>query len=157
KLMGDAPRPTDRLERIGRVIDELSRQHVAPSEYVAYVRNLIPRLEKWVTEKDLLTPDPTKPLVARDTPAYQRAVTIASIESPGPYDPGARTYFNVMPLDKLPPDQAESFLREYNDWMSPVFIIHEAVPGHYVQLIYANRSPSLVKSLFGSGVTIEGW
>jgi len=38
-----------------------------------------------------------------------------------------------------------------------VLNIHEAVPGHYVQLIYANRSPSFIKSIFGNGAMIEGW
>ena len=35
--------------------------------------------------------------------------------------------------------------------------IHEAIPGHYTQLMYANRSPSLVKSIFYNGAMIEGW
>jgi len=157
KVMGTAERPQDRYARIGAVIAKLSTDHVAPAEYVGYVKNLLPQLEKWVDEHHLLTLDPTKPLVVRDTPAYERGVAIAGIESPGPYDPGARTYFNVLPLDTLPPEQAESFLREYNNWMSPVFIIHEAIPGHYVQLIYSNRSPSRIKALFGNDATVEGW
>jgi uncharacterized protein (DUF885 family) len=63
----------------------------------------------------------------------------------------------VTPLDDLSPERAESWLREYNDWMLPILNIHEAVPGHYVQLVYANRSPSLIKSIFGNGAMIEGW
>jgi uncharacterized protein (DUF885 family) len=157
KVMGAAERPADRNARIGAVITKLSADHVAPAEYVGYVRNLLPQLEKWVDDHHLLTLDPTKPLVVRDTPAYERGVAIAGIESPGPYNPGARTYFNVLPLDTLPPDQAESFLREYNNWMSPIFIIHEAIPGHYVQLIYSNRSPSRIKAIFGNDATVEGW
>ena len=35
--------------------------------------------------------------------------------------------------------------------------IHEAIPGHYVQLVYSNQSPSLVKSIFGNGPMVEGW
>ena len=157
KVMAPAPQPADRFEKIGQVIAKLSQDHVAANRYVDYVRDLIPDLNKWVTDHNLLTLDPAKPLIVRDTPAYQRGVSIASIDAPGPYDPGARTYFNVMPLDTLPPEQAESFLREYNNWLSQVFIIHEAVPGHYVQLIYANRSPSRIKAIFGNGATIEGW
>ena len=76
---------------------------------------------------------------------------------PGPYDPGAPTYYNVTPLDDLSAERAESWLREYNDWMLPILNIHEAIPGHYVQLVYANKSPSLIKSIFGNGAMIEGW
>ncbi|MGA2344193.1 MAG: DUF885 family protein, partial [Steroidobacteraceae bacterium] len=86
-----------------------------------------------------------------------RGVAIAGIEAPGPYDAGARTYFNVDPLDPSHPTQTESFLREYNDWTLPVFIMHEAIPGHYVQLMHANRSPSRIKAIFGNGAMIEGW
>jgi uncharacterized protein (DUF885 family) len=157
KLMGTAPQPADRFEKIGAVIAKLANDHVAPDQYLTYVRNLIPQLEKWVTDHDLITLDPSKVLVVRDTPAYQGGVAMASVDAPGPYDPGARTYFNVMPVATLPPEQAESFMREYNNWMSPVLIIHEGVPGHYVQLIYANRSPSRIKALFGNGATVEGW
>src|SRR5262249_4398158 len=144
-------------QKIGQVIARLSDDHVTPERYVSYVRDLLPQLERWVEDHHLIALDPTKPLLVRDTPAYERGVSIASIESPGPYDPGARTYLNVLPLDTLPSDQAESFLREYNNWMSPVFIIHEAIPGHYVQLIYANRSPSRIRAVFGNSSTIEGW
>ena len=79
----------------------------------------------------------------------------ASIDAPGPYDASAPTYYNVTPLDGERAERAESWLREYNRWMLPVLNIHEAVPGHYVQLVYANRSPSLVKSIFGNGATLK--
>jgi uncharacterized protein (DUF885 family) len=63
----------------------------------------------------------------------------------------------VTPLDGLSAEQAESSLREYNEWILQILNIHEAIPGHYAQLVHANRSPSLVKSLFGNGAMVEGW
>lgn len=51
----------------------------------------------------------------------------------------------------------ESFLSEYNAQMLKVLTIHEAYPGHYVQLEYANRHPSLIRRVLGSGVYMEGW
>ncbi len=149
--------PADRLERIGRMIDRLSQSHVAVADYLPSIERLIPQLAQWVSERRLIDIDLSKPLQVRPTPAYERGVAIAGVEAPGPYDPGARTYFNVDPIDQLPAAQAESLLREYNDWMLPVFIMHEAIPGHYVQLVYANRSPSRIKSIFGNGAMIEGW
>jgi uncharacterized protein (DUF885 family) len=95
--------------------------------------------------------------MVRETPLHKRGIAGASIDAPGPYDPDAPTYYNVTPLDDLDADRAESWLREYNQWMLPVLNIHEAVPGHYVQLVYANRSPSRIKSIFGNGAMIEGW
>ncbi len=149
--------PSDALETIGRVIARLSDDHVAPAELVREVERQIPELEQWVREHDLLELDASKPLVVRETPPHKRGIAGAGIDAPGPYDAGAPTYYNVTPLDGERAERAESWLREYNRWMLPVLNIHEAVPGHYVQLVYANRSPSLIKSIFGNGAMIEGW
>jgi uncharacterized protein (DUF885 family) len=157
KYFPNAAPPTDELDKIGRVIARLSEQHVAPERLVAEVRNQIPELERWVRDHALLDLDPTKPLTVRETPPHKRGIAGAGIDAPGPYDPDAPTYYNVTPLDDLPPERAESWLREYNAWMLPILNIHEAVPGHYVQLVYANRSPSLIKSIFGNGAMVEGW
>jgi uncharacterized protein (DUF885 family) len=157
KYFPNAAPPADELDKIGRVIARLSEQHVAPERLVDEVRNQIPELEKWVTDHGLLALDPTKPLTVRETPPHKRGIAGASIDAPGPYDAAAPTYYNVTPLDDLPPERAESWLREYNAWMLPILNIHEAVPGHYVQLVYANRSPSLIKAIFGNGAMVEGW
>lgn len=81
----------------------------------------------------------------------------AGVDAPGPYDPTANTYYNVSPLEGYTAERAESYLREYNDWMLQLLNIHEAVPGHYVQLLHANKSRSLVKSIFGNDAMSEGW
>jgi uncharacterized protein (DUF885 family) len=157
KTMANAAKPADRTQKIGMVIDRLSSRHVARENFVAEIRRQIPQLEDWVTRNNLLTLDRDKPLVVRETPLYQRGVAGASIDAPGPYRPRDRTYYNVTPLDGMTAAQAESSLREYNEWILQILNIHEAVPGHYAQLMYANRSPSLVKSLFGNGAMVEGW
>jgi uncharacterized protein (DUF885 family) len=157
QTLGNASKPNDRFRKIGMVIDKLSLQHVAPADFLPEIRRQIPQLQDWVVRNNLVTIDLAKPLVVRETPLYQRGVAGASIDAPGPYRPKDKTYYNVTPLDGLTPAQAESSLREYNNWMLQILNIHEAIPGHYTQLMNANRSPSLVKSLFGNGAMIEGW
>ncbi|WP_198117837.1 DUF885 domain-containing protein [Massilia rhizosphaerae] len=157
KTMGSTPKPTDRYKKIGMVIDKLSLQHTTPANFLPEIRRQIPQLQDWVVSHDLVSIDPSKPLVVRETPLYQRGVAGASIDAPGPYRPRDKTYYNVTPLDDLTPEQAESSLREYNNWMLQILNIHEAIPGHYTQLMNANRSPSLVKALFGNGAMVEGW
>ena len=149
--------PADRVQKIGQLIAKLSERHVSREGFVDEVRRQIPLLEAFVREKDLLNQDATRPLEVRLTPVYQRGFSIASINSPGPYDPTAKTYYNVSPLDDYTPEQAESFLREYNHWQLQILNIHEAVPGHYVQLLHANKSPSRIKTVFGNGAMVEGW
>ncbi|QHS13690.1 DUF885 domain-containing protein [Shewanella sp. Arc9-LZ] len=153
----DTPKPDDERQAIRQLIDVLSTKHVKRENFVAEVRKQIPELIKFVNDKQLVTLDPNKPLIVRETPEYMRGFAGASISAPGPYDKGGNTYYNVSPLDDMSDESAESYLREYNHWILQVLNIHEAIPGHYTQLVFSNQSPSLVKSLFGNGAMIEGW
>jgi len=118
----------------------------------------IAELEQFIRDNDLLTLDDSKPLEIRETPEYQRGVSGASLQSPGPLESNLPTFYNVSPIpEDWTDEQAESFLEEYNTISMKILSIHEALPGHYVQLYYANRHPSLVRASFGSGVMIEGW
>ncbi|WP_137172802.1 DUF885 domain-containing protein [Massilia sp. HP4] len=155
--MAGVNKPQDRFQKIGMMIDKLSSRHVARENFFAEIRRQIPLLQDWVIKHDLLTLDPSKPLEVRETPMYQRGVAGASIDAPGPYRSKDKTYYNVTPMDSLSAQQAESSLREYNEWILQILNIHEAIPGHYAQLVHANRSPSLIKSLFGNGAMVEGW
>jgi uncharacterized protein (DUF885 family) len=159
KYCAGQPMPKDTLLLIRQVIDQLTRKHAPREGFVAAVKRQIPTLTKFVDDHHLLTQDPTKPLVVRETPGYMRGSGAgASVSAPGPYDTKANTYYNVEPLPaSWTAAQAESYLREYNDYTLQILNIHEAIPGHYTQLVYANRSPSLVKSIFGNGAMIEGW
>ena len=151
--------PADTLALITAVVNQLTLKHAPRDGFVDAVKRQIPTLVAFVNDKKLLTQDPSKPLVVRETPLYMRGSGAgASVSAPGPYDKGANTYYNVEPLPtEWTPAQAESYLREYNDYTLQILNIHEAIPGHYTQLVYANRSPSLVKSIFGNGAMIEGW
>lgn len=151
------PRPIDDKIAIGRLIEKLSVNHVKRDDFVSEIRQQIPELIRFVNEKNLINLDPNKPLIVRETPEYMRGFAGASVSAPGPYDKSANTYYNVTPLDSMSDASAESYLREYNHWILQILNIHEAIPGHYTQLVYANESPSLVKSLFGNGAMIEGW
>jgi uncharacterized protein (DUF885 family) len=157
KTMGNAAKPQDRTQKIGMVIDKLSANHVARENFFPEIRRQIGVLQEFVVKNNLLSLDPKRPLEVRETPMYQRGVAGASIDAPGPYRPQDRTFYNVTPMDAMTAAEAESSLREYNNWILQILNIHEAIPGHYAQLVYANRSPSLVKSLFGNGAMVEGW
>ena len=151
--------PADTLALITAVVNQLTLKHAPRDGFVDAVKRQIPTLVAFVNDHKLLTQDPSKPLVVRETPLYMRGSGAgASVSAPGPYDKTANTYYNVEPLPaEWTTAQAESYLREYNDYTLQILNIHEAIPGHYTQLVYANRSPSLVKSIFGNGAMIEGW
>lgn len=157
KYCGTAPKPTDKLQLIKQVIDKISLKHTTPDKFQSEIEKQIPELTAYVKAKDLLYIDPSKPLVVRKEPDYMAGVAGASISSPGPYDKNANTYYNVGSLSGWDAERSESYLREYNDYILQILNIHEAVPGHYTQLVYSNQSPSIIKSIFGNGAMVEGW
>ncbi|GAA4327953.1 DUF885 domain-containing protein [Mucilaginibacter gynuensis] len=157
KYMADRVMPSDSLEQVALLIDALSAKHVEPENFQSAIEKQLPKLTAFVEAKDLLTLDPTKPLVVRKEPAYMAGVAGASVTSPGPYDKNGKTYYNVGSLASWNKDKAESYLREYNDYTLQILNIHEAIPGHYTQLVYANKAPSLIKSVLGNGAMVEGW
>lgn len=153
----NSKKPQSKLELIRLVIDKIALQHTTPENFQREIEKQIPELVAYVKEKELLFIDPSKPLVVRKEPAYMAGVAGASISAPGPYDKNANTYYNVGSLAGWSKEDSESYLREYNDYILQILNIHEAIPGHYTQLVYANQSPSIIKSILGNGAMIEGW
>lgn len=157
KYMKSTPKPADKLQLIKMVIDKISLQHTTPAKFQSEIEKQIPELVAYVKAKDLLYIDPSKPLVVRKEPSYMAGVAGASISAPGPYDKNANTYYNVGSMSGWSAEKSESYLREYNDYILQILNIHEAIPGHYTQLVYSNQSPSLIKAIFGNGAMVEGW
>jgi uncharacterized protein (DUF885 family) len=157
KYFGAKEMPKDTLEKIRALIDKISEQHCQRDSFLQTIEKQLPELTAFINAHHIIDLDSTKPLKVRKTPDYLAGVAGAGINSPGPYDKDAVTYYNVTPLTKYSDAEAESYLREYNDYVLQILNIHEAIPGHYTQLIYANRTPDIIKSIFGNGAMIEGW
>jgi uncharacterized protein (DUF885 family) len=103
---------------------------------------------------------PDEPINLIVMPEFQRGVAVAYCDAPGPLEPAGQTFYAISPTPKdWPEERVTSFFREYNDFMLQDLTIHEAVPGHYLQLAHANRfkAPTMVRSIFYSGPFVEGW
>ena len=99
-----------------------------------------------------------EPLKLTWTPVFMRAYGRAFLDAPGPLDKGLSSHFWITPPDEsLGEEATESYLREDNDRMLRLLCIHEGVPGHYLQLAWSNRSHSLTRTIFTSGMFAEGW
>ncbi|WP_444921411.1 DUF885 domain-containing protein [Microbulbifer sp. CnH-101-G] len=157
KHFPDTQAPTDSMEKIRKLIDKLSLNHASKDTFKDVIEKQIPQLANFVTQHNLLYLDKEKPLIVRTTPPYLRGFAVASINAPGPYDKNANTYYNVLPIEEYSDEQANSLLREYNHYTLQILNIHEAIPGHYTQLVYANQSPSIIKTILGNSAMIEGW
>lgn len=91
-------------------------------------------------------------------PTFQQGVAVAYNDPPGPLERGQQNFYAVSPIPKDWTDaQAASFLTEYNDYMIHDLSIHEAMPGHYLQLDHSNRVDDPLRAVLWSGPFVEGW
>jgi hypothetical protein len=127
-------------------------------DLVADARKTVEKIKTFIREKRILTlPDPDTCKVV-EMPEFQRGFSVAYLNPAPPLDPKADSLYAVAPPPAdWSPERVETFFREYNSAMLQVLTIHEAYPGHYVQLAYSNRHPSLVRKVLYSGTFAEGW
>ena len=147
-----------RRTTVERVLARVAQDHGQPENIVRDVRATVDGIRKFIATADILRlPDPDLCQII-EMPEFQRGNSTAFMNSPPPLDAKAAGFYAVSP----PPAnwdaaRVKSYLEEYNSHMLQILTIHEAYPGHYVQMEYANRNPSLIRKVLGSGVFIEGW
>jgi len=149
----------DRKKVTTAVLDKLAEKHPDDNTIVGYAQKIVGEATDFVKKHDLVTV-PEKPLDVIVMPEFKRGTGIAYCDSPGPLEQNGKTFFAVEPTPKdWSKERKASFFREYNNYMVRDLTVHEAMPGHYLQLAYANRfqAPTLVRAIFRSGTFIEGW
>lgn len=149
----------DRPGMIKAVFDKLAEKAPTDETIVARAKEITEAATQFTREKNLVTV-PDTPLKIIVLPEFQRGVAVAYCEPPGALEPKGETFFKVSPTPAgWSPERKASFFREYNDYMLHDLCIHEATPGHYLQLAHANRfkAPTLVRAIWWSGTFVEGW
>ena len=148
---------------IGEVLKKISDDHPRRDDLMQTVKDNLVGIRQFILDKKVVSLKSRDNLKVIPTPPFMRGVySVAGFHGAPPLDPNAEAEFWVTPIDPKTPDaQAESKLREYNNWVLKWLCIHEALPGHYVQSEHANdiqpASRRLVRALFGNGAYIEGW
>jgi uncharacterized protein (DUF885 family) len=149
--------PAEEQRLVRGVLDAIAADHPPAEALLDFCREEMERVEAFFRELDLIGLA-DEPLDIRWTPTFLRAFGGAMLDSPGPLDKGEKAFFAITPVpDDWPEDRKESYLREDNARMLRLLTIHEAVPGHYLQGVYSNREPSILRTIFGSGLFHEGW
>ena len=149
----------DKHKVTAAVLDKLAEQHPDDATIVDYAKKVVTEATDFVRQHNVVTV-PNAPLDVVAMPEFKRGVAIAYCDSPGPLDKNGKTFFAVAPTPKdWSKERKESFFREYNNYMIRDLTVHEAMPGHYLQLAHANEfhAPTLVRAIFRSGPFIEGW
>jgi uncharacterized protein (DUF885 family) len=151
------PSPDQQQAAIESALELAYAQHPSRDEVVAAARTALAQTAAFVKAHDLITlyPDPLDVIIM---PAFQQGIALAYCDAPGPLARGQKTYFAVSPIPKDWTDaQVRSYLREYNTRAINELTIHEAMPGHYVQLAHANRYRSPIRAVMQSNTFVEGW
>jgi uncharacterized protein (DUF885 family) len=158
----ERPLPPDddagRQQTIRLVLARTSQEHGRVEDLLPQIQDAAASLKKFLSSHRLVPlPHPDRCRI-RLMPEFQRGNTVAYLNPAPPLDPQAASYFAFSPPpDSWPAARIETFLQEYNRHMIHILTIHEAYPGHYVQLEYANKHPSLIRRVLSSGVFAEGW
>ena len=149
----------DKQRLTAAVLDKLAEQHPNDATVVDYAKEIVNEATDFVKQHYLVT-IPNVPLDVIAMPEFKRGVAIAYCDAPGPLEKNGKTFFAVAPTPMdWSKERKESFFREYNNYMIRDLTVHEAMPGHFLQLGRANqfRAPTLVRAIFQSGTFIEGW
>ena len=155
--MPDAPTPRQQQAVIEAALELAYADRPARDEVVEVATRSTEQATAFVREKDLVSV-PDTPVRIILMPEFQRGVSVAYCDSPGPLDKGLDTFYAVSPIpDDWSDKQVDSFLREYNTRSIHELSIHEAMPGHFLQIAHSNRYPSTLRAVLGSGPFIEGW
>lgn len=142
-----------------QILDEVTRDHPPPDRLLQSFRDVLGGLEDYIIAHHIITiPSPVLPIV-EETPPFMRALTTASMDTPGPYEKVAKeAFFNVtLPEASWTPQQVEEHMEGFNRGTIISTAIHEAYPGHYVQFLWMQNVSSKVRKLLTANTNVEGW
>jgi uncharacterized protein (DUF885 family) len=147
-----------RRTTITAVLAHYNREHGKAENLVHDARQTVERIKAFISANDILRlPEPDRCQVI-EMPEFQRGNSVAFLNQAPALDPKADSVYAISPPPRdWDARKVDSYLEEYNRRMLNILTIHEAYPGHYVQLAYSNRNPSLIRKVLSSGAFVEGW
>jgi uncharacterized protein (DUF885 family) len=141
------------------VLADLQKDHPTAEELLPTFRGTLAGLKQFIEDKKIITiPSEVLPII-EETPPFQRALTTASMDTPGAYESVAKeAYFNVTPVEpNWPAERKEQWLQGFNRSTLISVAVHEAYPGHYTQFLWVQSAPSKVRKLVFCSSNAEGW
>src|SRR5215472_3574063 len=146
---------------VRQVLDRLAGDAADDRTILEFCRQALAAQTGFVNERQLVTTydDPVEVI---EMPEISRGVAVAYCDSPGPLEPAPMpTFVAVSPAPAdWPAQRVTSFYREYNRHMVHNLMVHEAMPGHFLQLQHSRRfdgSATALRAALRSGSFVEGW
>ena len=159
-IFAEAAKQIDPSKPAIEVFKQIQNEHPTAESLIPEVTKNLEQIRKYVIEHKLVKIPSDVRAQVKETPAYRRATTFASMDTPGPFEKkGTEAYYYVTPVESDWPDaQKNEWLTSFNYYTTDVVTIHEAYPGHYVQFLHLNASSATkVEKIFGSYAFVEGW
>lgn len=142
-----------------QILEELEKDHPAPEKLLQTFRDTLGGLKDFLEQRHIVrVPSEVLPIV-EETPPFARALTFASMDTPGPYEKVAQeAFFNVtLPEPTWSPQQVEEHMAGFNRGTIISTAVHEVYPGHYIQFLWVPYATSKVRKLLGCSSNAEGW
>ena len=159
KAFKDVAAKVDAKKTAAQILEEINRDHPAPDKLLQTFRDTLGGLADFIQSKHIITiPSPVRPIL-EETPPFLRALTFASMDTPGAYEKTAKeAFFNVtLPEKGWSAKQTEEHMEAFNRGTIISTAVHEAYPGHYVQFLWMQNVQSNVRKLLGASSNAEGW
>lgn len=139
--------------------ESIASDHPQPDKLVSSTANVLDRIATFIEEKKIVTIPSKDRVTVAESPSFMRALTFASMDTPGPYEDTAKeAFYYVTPVES---DWDKKRIEEHMRFFSYADLIntsvHEAYPGHYVQFLWVKHAPSKVRKLLGCSSNAEGW
>ena len=156
--------PEARTNTIVReTLDRIGRDHPARDRLFQTIEADLLEIAAFMETKPIVSMTRHDNLAVIETPPFLRGIySVAGLNAAPSLEPGLKSLYYVTSIPKDWTDaKADSKLREYNRYKLLLLSMHEAMPGHYTQLEYANRvQPEwrrVLRSVYGNNAYIEGW
>jgi uncharacterized protein (DUF885 family) len=163
EFYGKRPVPDDTNAVVSAVLGKIAEQHTTPEHFFDAAKQDLQDATQFVRDHHLLTLPPLNNLQVIPTPEFMRGVYgVAGFQQAPPLEPKLGAFFWITPFTpQMPKQDVESKLREYNNYGLKTVVIHEGMPGHFVQAQFANEvegpSRAVLRQLLGNGPYVEGW
>ncbi len=159
KELAETSRMIDKSKPWVKVVEDVKLHHPEAKDLLATYRREMERARDFVRAKDLVTIPPGEELAVIDTPPFDRpTIPYAAYMPPAPFETRQKGYFYVTPVEAhLDREQQQETLKGHPIHGIPVIALHEAYPGHHLQLVHSNRVPRKLRRMLGTSVFAEGW
>ncbi len=140
------------------VVAKVKGNHPTAADLLPSYRRELTRARAFLVEKDAVPFPPGDDCQVLETPPFQRTTITAAYDEPPPFDTSTKGFFYVTPVEtSFSLAKQESMLRENDHGDQVDTAVHEAYPGHHLQLSFARLHPSLIRKVTGPSIFSEGW